>query len=475
MWGAPFIPSSDASRPSSSQVPDFPTVLSTQSARWVRWSDAPGTLILTGYAGAESGLAGRLLSGLGTRLGWGWEGDLSPLMSHAHTWEPWVVGVEASGIWTMGLKDPSELVLSRFFFARGDGHWHVEDWVIQAAHGREMVYGWKEGDRVYWLERAVSQEGGAGYSHLRWASRTALDQIEEGGIWMGALPSEPSAYWNLEDYLVWADAGEGLVWLSKKDLSVATASAKSWREELLLMGRESGWIWNQGNTLFRGNDSTAIQLELGELAGELTFAPLRSTRWPLPGGKVGPWGLWGWGLFLSVALLWGIREWRWRLRLAVPTGSRLVSDPENGEAPPAVDAQWKERVVKRVDDHGLSSISHWSPMLRLILVQEKRVFTTAEFDVLLGIDDINSPETLRARRSRIIQTVNGEFNLLYGMDLILRDREQEDRRKSLYRIAHLPPALQKYLHKHGLSGAHPAPHILSQLKEEVAQSTDWKD
>jgi hypothetical protein len=241
------------------------------------------------------------------------------------------------------------------------------------------------------------------------------------------------------------------------------------------MGRESGWIWNQGNTLFRGNDSTAIQLELGELAGELTFAPLRSTRWPLPGGKVGPWGLWGWGLFLSVALLWGIREWRWRLRLAVPTGSRLVSDPENGEAPPAVDAQWKERVVKRVDDHGLSSISHWSPMLRLILVQEKRVFTTAEFDVLLGIDDINSPETLRARRSRIIQTVNGEFNLLYGMDLILRDREQEDRRKSLYRIAHLPPALQKYLHKHGLSGAHPAPHILSQLKEEVAQSTDWKD
>ena len=473
--GAPYFPASASSSVEAQLPPAFPSVISTNSVRWARWSDEPGTRSWTGYAGSEAGSAGRLLSGLGMRLGWGWEGEMLPLMSRSLSGEPWVVGVTDAGIWTMGLKDPMGLVLSRFFESQGDGHWHGEDWLIRPAHGREMVFGWMMGERIFWLERAIGAEGGTGHAHLRSAEHKALDDIQELGVWKGGLPSDPHAFWDLEDYVVWAGVGEDLVWLSKADLSTATASAKTWREELLLMGRESGWIWNQGNTLYRGNDSAAIMLELGGMANDLTFAPLHQSGWMTSREVHIPWMYGGWGLFTCALMVWGWREWQWRSR----STSQVESGPSRAEGGIGWSSPEQERLHERletlVDGNGLSSIAHWSPALRMILLQEKRFFTTAELDALLGIDDIASPETLRARRSRMIQNVNGEFNLLYGMDLIVREREKEDRRKSLYRIAHLPPALQKYLKRNGFRGGPQGPSSALDPEEGVRYSKVLRD
>jgi hypothetical protein len=169
-----------------------------------------------------------------------------------------------------------------------------------------------------------------------------------------------------------------------------------------------------------------------------------------------------------------LREWQWRARPGLARAGEQEESRESSGWFSGDEVRLQRHWETKAAGQELSSIAHWSPVLRLILLQEKRFFTTAELDALLGIDDIASPETLRARRSRIIQTVNGEFNLLYGMDLILREREKEDRRKSLYRIAFLPPALQKYLQRHGLRGG-PKAGQQGEIGEEAKYSRVLKE
>jgi len=90
-------------------------------------------------------------------------------------------------------------------------------------------------------------------------------------------------------------------------------------------------------------------------------------------------------------------------------------------------------------------VAHWSPALRALLLHPERELLTAELDELLGISDAQSPETLRARRARIISAVNAEFELLFGYTLIQRDRGNADRRKVIYRLASPPSMVRKLL------------------------------
>jgi hypothetical protein len=98
-----------------------------------------------------------------------------------------------------------------------------------------------------------------------------------------------------------------------------------------------------------------------------------------------------------------------------------------------------------------SGVEHWSPALRALLLQPERELLTAELDALLGISDVQSPETLRARRARTISSVNAEFELLFGYTLIQRDRGSSDRRKVVYRLASPPSMVRKLLRDRGIS------------------------
>lgn len=59
------------------------------------------------------------------------------------------------------------------------------------------------------------------------------------------------------------------------------------------------------------------------------------------------------------------------------------------------------------------------------------------FDQAIGLMGVDSPETRRSRRSQIVKMVNAETRGRFGMDLILRERLESDRRIMMYRIMDL--------------------------------------
>ena len=53
------------------------------------------------------------------------------------------------------------------------------------------------------------------------------------------------------------------------------------------------------------------------------------------------------------------------------------------------------------------------------------------------MDQVESPETRRSRRSRFIQLVNAEAQARFGRDLVVRVRSKEDKRIMLYHVIRL--------------------------------------
>ena len=75
-----------------------------------------------------------------------------------------------------------------------------------------------------------------------------------------------------------------------------------------------------------------------------------------------------------------------------------------------------------------------SAFLKLLLAQAGQELKTGELDALFGLDDLESPETRRSRRSRSIQVANLEANALYGRSIIERTKSASDKRIVVYQI-----------------------------------------
>lgn len=71
------------------------------------------------------------------------------------------------------------------------------------------------------------------------------------------------------------------------------------------------------------------------------------------------------------------------------------------------------------------------------------IITMEEFDDLAHGGESLSPESQRARRSKLFREVNAESKLVMGYDLLLRERDPNDRRKVRYRRQALPPRIQR--------------------------------
>lgn len=74
----------------------------------------------------------------------------------------------------------------------------------------------------------------------------------------------------------------------------------------------------------------------------------------------------------------------------------------------------------------------YSALTQMILDHTGKHFETEELDELLVIAHLESPDTLRSQRARMIQRVNTEFRVTQGHDLIVRKRAFNDRRRSVY-------------------------------------------
>jgi hypothetical protein len=79
-------------------------------------------------------------------------------------------------------------------------------------------------------------------------------------------------------------------------------------------------------------------------------------------------------------------------------------------------------------------VARLSELTLTVQGSDLRQLETEELDALLGIDHLQTPETLRSQRARMISRVNTEYQVLYGQDLIVRGQSPEDRRRSVYFI-----------------------------------------
>lgn len=75
-----------------------------------------------------------------------------------------------------------------------------------------------------------------------------------------------------------------------------------------------------------------------------------------------------------------------------------------------------------------------SPLARKLVALEGSQFDTEELDDVLEISHLVSPETLRSQRARLLQRVNAEYRVKEGVDLVVRMRSPNDRRRSVYCI-----------------------------------------
>ena len=75
-----------------------------------------------------------------------------------------------------------------------------------------------------------------------------------------------------------------------------------------------------------------------------------------------------------------------------------------------------------------------SPHMQSLLSSRQREFSSEALDTLFGLDVVESPETRRSRRARIVQLVNAESQARFGEPLIERTRSETDKRVFIYRI-----------------------------------------
>lgn len=74
------------------------------------------------------------------------------------------------------------------------------------------------------------------------------------------------------------------------------------------------------------------------------------------------------------------------------------------------------------------------PLIHALLEWQGQSITSDKLDELLNIHDIRSAETLRFKRSQLINQVNMEYRSKAGRKLIYRIQDPEDKRKFIYRI-----------------------------------------
>ena len=69
-----------------------------------------------------------------------------------------------------------------------------------------------------------------------------------------------------------------------------------------------------------------------------------------------------------------------------------------------------------------------------LAVHKGSSLTADEFDQLMGLGSITSPETKRSKRARIMKLVNAEVFARLGVNLIERAKSKEDKRVVIYNI-----------------------------------------
>lgn len=206
--------------------------------------------------------------------------------------------------------------------------------------------------------------------------------------------------------------------VDKDGLNYAVVPSKT-LEKVALETRTLGWersgLWRgkRGDTMVFKTEDGILEENIAKLVEDADWKPLivPAPQNPAALFKQGNPEFWGWSvaialgglsLFLVFTLIWTLRSPR-------PEPAAIVLPEGDVQAP-------------------------LSPMVITLMAQRGRMLNADQFDVIVGLGDVVSPETRRSRRARIIQVANAETIARFGHPLVQRTKSDTDKRVVLYCI-----------------------------------------
>lgn len=339
-----------------------------------------------------------------------------------------------------------------------EGWFVMNDGRLGAPSG--SVWSWRFGS-AHWQELITTGElpdlaaphadfiDGAKLKRLTMGAELELHELNlTTGKWLRRMQSQASSWtptagpFDLHELVVWSSAGQTLHIFNKRTLQLASFPSDAWAAHLESAEDAAVLRVAEPNVLAFGSSPTSLnRFDFNEKVRYASFStPFTGASEETASGQRGG-VLTSWSFWLLMGTWMALGAWWWkgrrkRVRGVLPLTASIFEG----------DAFGSQDVVE--------GIAHWSEPLKAVVLSDQNVFTAAELDALFSIADISSPETLRAKRSRLIQGVNTEFNLLFGYELIRRKRDEHDRRKVLYMRSGLPPQLAKGLHRNRVHELH---------------------
>lgn len=222
---------------------------------------------------------------------------------------------------------------------------------------------------------------------------------------------------NLEDFVVFRN-GSSFTVIRKSDLSFVNAPSgmASMMEASTVRSTFRSWMGWKGNNLYKSFPDGHVQIErFDSLVEDASWSPLILPANP-PASEINEDTVrdgWGWTLAF---VMFGA--------FAVVLFDRLYNRGQTRFIP-----------VHKTGD-GMKPVA-LSKETETMLAHCGRRMASEDFDRIIGLEGVDSPETRRSRRSRYIQLVNAEAQARFGRHLIERVRSETDKRVVLYQIARL--------------------------------------
>ena len=302
----------------------------------------------------------------------------------------------------------------------------AEAWQLIASSGwlpeerlmdRSMLYPTEDG--LVMVFDNVFNRANPGDAHLGYVLR-ALDVNRREWDVVGVLDPRLGDLWNctgLGAGLAMSNAAGELVWFDFENMTARLLAGEGGRLEAF-------WNWHNthGRMTFRSDsaawhefDGKVLPLDLPwrEIQAAEAF-PIVDVDEPLPSRTGEVQGI----QTPTSASNGGVSPW-WLVAFG-------------GLAVLAIGGLVRQVVMRRQIQQAQSH--RFSPMTTRVLASGRTHLETEELDAILGIAHLNTPETLRSQRARLIARINTEYHVVNGHELIVRSQNQEDRRRSLYLI-----------------------------------------
>jgi hypothetical protein len=94
------------------------------------------------------------------------------------------------------------------------------------------------------------------------------------------------------------------------------------------------------------------------------------------------------------------------------------------------------------------NLDRWSKGLTDVICAPEGAWEVDAFARLMGLDPTSHPETLRSQRARAFQQVNEESLVVFGYEILNREKHPRDARAVVYRRAPMPRFIVEAVERH---------------------------